>query len=52
MAGIKHDRIAMIIAKKRGGTYNPGKGADIVKPDEVIEVEVDSNTLSHGIGQL
>lgn len=52
MADTRHDRIAKVVAKKRGGTYNPGKGADIVKSDEVIEIEVDSNTFSHGIRQL
>ncbi len=52
MAKSKHDKITEQIAKKRGGKYNPDKGADIVTSREAIEVEVDASKLSEGIRQL
>jgi hypothetical protein len=52
MPGTEHDRIAERIADKLGAPYNPSKGADIVSPEKVVEVEVDANGLSRGIEQL
>ena len=52
MPNTKHDKIAKQVAKRKGGEYNPSKGADIVTPQVVIEVEVDQGKLGEGIRQL
>lgn len=52
MPDTKHDKIAEQVAKRKGGEYNPSKGADIVTPQVVIEVEVDQGKLGEGIRQL
>ena len=52
MADTKHDREAKQLAKKVGGEYNPGKGADIVTPQMVIEHETKPEDFSSGIRQL
>ena len=46
-----HDRVARQIAKKEGVDYNPGKGADVIGDERVIEVETE-NTVGEGIRQL
>ncbi len=52
MGKSKHDQIAEQIARKKHGSYNPQKGADVVTPNQVIEVEVDPATLQQGKRQL
>ena len=52
MGETKHDRIAKAIAKKKGTVYHSDSGVDVRTPTQVIEVEVDSATFSHGIRQL
>ena len=52
MPGTEHDRIAEGIAKKLRAPYNSSKGADIVSPERVVEVEIDAAGLSRGIEQL
>jgi hypothetical protein len=52
MSKTQHDRIAEALAKKKGATYPPGKGADVVTPTQAIEVEVDQGKLGEGMQQL
>lgn len=52
MSDTKHDREAKQLAKKVSGKYNPGKGADIIIPQMVIEYETKPEGFSHGIRQL
>ncbi len=39
MESRKHRKTAELIAAKKGVQYDPSKGADIVTPQQVIEVE-------------
>jgi len=48
----EHDRIAETVAMKLRAAYNPTKGADIVSPERVVEVETDAAGLRRGIEQL
>ena len=52
MSDTQHDKIAKVLAKKKGANYPPSKGADVVTPKEAIEVEVDVAKLSEGMQQL
>ena len=47
----QHDRIARRVARLHGG-HVPAKGADIIAPRMVGEVEVTSGKLGEGIRQL
>ncbi|MBI5139011.1 hypothetical protein HZA26_00135 [Candidatus Nomurabacteria bacterium] len=46
-----HDSTANRIAKKFGTDYNKGKGADIITPKLVVEVETPT-TVKGGLSQL
>ncbi len=46
-----HDDTAKRIAKKYGGQYNPGKGADVPLPKITIEVETE-NSINDAPRQL
>lgn len=48
----QHDRIARRVARLHGGKYALAKGADIIAPRLVGEVEVRSGKLGEGIRQL
>ncbi len=48
----KHDRIAKVIAKKKGAEYHPVKGVDVRTSTQAIEVEVDAEKLKEGVQQL
>lgn len=48
----QHDRIARRVARLHGGKYVRDKGADILAPRMVGEVEVKSGKLGEGIRQL
>jgi hypothetical protein len=52
MADTKHDREAKQLAKKVSAKYNSEKGADIIKPQMVIEYETDPRDFGTGIRQL
>lgn len=47
-----HDTIARRVARAHGGEYRPHKGADVIAPRFVGEVEVDRTKLGEGIRQL
>ena len=47
-----HDRIARRAARVHGGRYVRAKGADIIAPRLVAEVEVQPGKLGEGIRQL
>lgn len=47
-----HDRVSRFIARKKGTTYNPGKGVDIPGPRQAIEVEKDPGKIGEAIRQL
>lgn len=48
----KHNKIAKIIAKKKGVECNPGKGVDIKTRTQAIEVEIDAGKFKEGVRQL
>ena len=48
----QHDRIARRVARLHGGKYARAKGADIIAPRLIGEVEVQSGKLGEGIRQL
>jgi len=47
----KHKEVSENIAQLKGVDYNNGKGADIITPSQVIEVET-ANSVSDGLMQL
>lgn len=49
--GSQHDKVAKRIAKKVGGDYNPGKGADVVTRKVAVEVETE-DTIGDAKRQL
>ncbi|MHC4442689.1 MAG: hypothetical protein ACYTF1_03120 [Planctomycetota bacterium] len=49
--GSKHDTVAKQIAKKKGTTYNQGKGPDVKTNSQVIEVET-VNSVNEAPSQL
>lgn len=48
----EHDQIAEAIARKLRAPYNPAKGADVVSPERVVEVETQVAGLKRGIQQV
>lgn len=52
MGQTEHDKIAERLARKKGTTYNKGKGPDIITSQQVIEVVTHEGDIKPSIMQL